>query len=104
MLGVRGTVQVISLSNDIDSTVTNRSQQNPVVGSFKASERYVLPCAHRTIFFFTGRPGDQPLLTTDDAVMSRTVTCCWNEVYRHGALEDFYLMMLQSDLREEVSL
>ena len=38
-----------------------------------------------------------PLLTTDDAVMSRTVTSGWNEGNRYGALGDFFFMMLQSD-------
>ena len=44
-----------------------------------------------------------PLLTTDDAVKSRTVTCRWNVVNRYGALGDFYFMMLQSDKYEKQS-
>ena len=41
-----------------------------------------------------------PLLTTDDAVMSRTVNSRWNTGNRYGALGDFCFMMLQSDQYE----
>ena len=44
-----------------------------------------------------------PLLTTDDAVKSRTVTSRWNVVNRYGAVVDFYFMMLQSDQYEKQS-
>ena len=38
-----------------------------------------------------------PLLTPDDAVMSRTVTSRWNVGDRCGTLGDFYFMLLHSD-------
>ena len=41
-----------------------------------------------------------PLLTTDDAVMLRTVTRRWNEENKHGALGYAFFMMLKLDQYE----
>ena len=43
-----------------------------------------------------------PLLTTDDAVMIRTVTGRWNEGYRYGALRCVFFMMLKLDQYKKV--
>ena len=65
---------VITLSNDIDSTVTNRFKQDPAVGPLQAEEGYVpLLCTMEDTFFGSIWRMISPLLTTDDAMMLRTV-------------------------------
>ena len=94
--------QIIPLSNDIDSTVTNRFKQDLAVGPFQAVERYVPPlCAMEEVFFGSIWCMISPLLTTDDAVMLRKVTSRWIEENKYRALGDFFFMMLQSDLNEQ---
>ena len=41
-------------------------------------------------------------LTTDDAVMLRTVTSRWNEGNRYGALGDVFFKMLKHDQHKKV--
>ena len=70
----------------------------------QASERYIpLLRAMEEVFYGSIWYTIGPLLTTDDAVKSRTVTSRWNVVNRYGALGDFYFMMLQSDQYEKQS-
>ena len=108
-LGVRGNVgQFTHLSNDIDSTVTDWLKR----GSGSGGRTWADLLWHPYVTFFpcgrwkrykTDRIWNMIsfLLTTDDAVTSRTVTRRWNIGNRYGALGDFYFMMLQSDQYEK---
>ena len=95
--------QVISLSNDIDSTVASRVKQVAVVISCQAVERCVShPRTMEEILFGTLWNMIGLLLTTDDVVMLRTVAGRWNVGNRYGALRvDTFFMMLKMEQFEK---
>ena len=74
--GIHGNVgQVIHLSNDIDSTVTDWFKRRSGGGG---GERHVPPLrAMEEVLFGSIWYIVSPLLTTDDAVTSRTVNSGW---------------------------
>ena len=82
---------------------SNRFKQDLAVGPSQAVERHApLLCAMEEILYGSTWCMSSPLLTTDDAVMLRTVSCRWNEGNRRGVGEVFF-MMVQSDPYEKKS-
>ena len=82
--------EVISLSNDIDSTVASRFKRVGVVRSCQAVGRCApLPHTIEGIRYGPLWHMISLLLTTDDAVMLRTVALRWNVGNRYGKLEQY---------------
>ena len=77
--------QVISLSNDIDSTVTSRFKLAVVVRSSQTVERHAPPLyAMEEILYGLLRYMISLVLTTDDALMLRTAGRRWTVGNRSG--------------------
>ena len=73
---------------------------------FRQSDRQwivtLVPCAQwKKLLYASMWYMISPLLTTDDAVMLRTVTSRWNEGNRYGALGYAFFMMLKLDQYEK---
>ena len=98
--------KVISLSNDIDSTVASRFKAERVQRSGQTVEcrASFSSDAMEEVFFGSVWNLVGFLVTTDDVVMLRTVARCWTMGNRLGALGNTFLMTKMEHFENRIAI